>query len=203
MSTRTFLVGYGPAEAEAKPWRRAHGGTANRAFILSASGIFVFTALLKGLSLTIGGSQLKIRDPLILFLDNGKLLGLVAAVEIAVAIAIFMSKNIIFANGLIAWVSTLFLLYRIGLLLIGYKGTCFCAGWPQSWLVFAKELRLDPLMKILLGYLFLSSYAFLIYHWWNRGRRAELNGSGPVPCGEPNMPGWKGLARPHSEGKVP
>jgi hypothetical protein len=77
---------------------------------------------------------------------------------------------------LVAWISTCFLVYRIGLFWMGWHKPCGCLG------TFTEALHLSPaaadtLMKFVLAYLLIGSYACLLFC------RRKAAGTGIVPTG--------------------
>lgn len=131
-----------------------------RVFLWTVVVILTLTASLKIRTILQIPEALKARDPLFYFISNYSLLVMVSSVELACVAVIVFSRNYRFKLGCVAWSSTTFLLYRIGLLMIGYKNTCICLGLPQSWPNMVESV--DPYLKLLLGYMTVGSYYFLL-----------------------------------------
>lgn len=68
------------------------------------------------------------------------------------------------AAGLVTWLSTSFLCYRIGLWWIGWKRPCGCMGSLTDALHIKPETA-DHIAKAFLAYLLISSYGLLIWEW--------------------------------------
>jgi len=139
-----------------------------RAFVLTSSCILVVTAVLKIISLFIGGRQLAVHDPLLVPLSNFQVLLLVATIETVTVITLYRLRDIGTRLSLVLWISLVFLCYRIGLAIIGYKGGCFCAGTAESWLLFVQKSHLDTVLKAALGYMLVGSCVCLVVLRWRR-----------------------------------
>ena len=72
---------------------------------------------------------------------------------------------------LIAWMSTSFVVYRLGLWAMNWKRPCHCLGNLTDALHISPEMA-DTFMKIILAYLLVSSYASLFWLW--RQKRGSL-----------------------------
>jgi hypothetical protein len=137
--------------------------------------ILAFTAV--GKLVSSGGSAraLQTIDPLI-GLPFGKVFLCAGLVEVVVAHYVLKWTDTLSRAGLVAWISTCFLVYRIGLMWVGWHKPCGCMG------TFTEALHLSPqtadtIMKFVLAYLLLGSYACLLV-FWKRGARAGSTLSG-------------------------
>lgn len=103
--------------------------------------------------------------------------------ELAVAIICF-SRERQLAIILIAWLATIFLVYRIGLICIGYRKLCGCPGNLTDALHTSPQAA-DNVMKAVLAYLLVGSYGILIWEWTRRRqmRKSENRESGNVEGG--------------------
>ena len=131
-------------------------------FIIGVSVVLFLTAGLKVSTLISDRDVMRGSDPLIFFLSNNQLVSAIAVVEIGIAVFLLckaMAKSKLVA---IAWLSSLFLGYRIGLFLLGYKGACYCMGMAESWLTLIKPLHVETLMRCLLGVMLIGSFTFLL-----------------------------------------
>jgi hypothetical protein len=75
---------------------------------------------------------------------------------------------------LIGWLATSFVVYRLGLLWVGYHKPCGCLGSLTEALYLSPEAA-DASMKVVLAYLVVGSYATLIWQW----RRVRVAESAP------------------------
>jgi hypothetical protein len=87
--------------------------------------------------------------------------------EIVIAAICFFSKWQTLALGLVAWMSTNFLVYRLGLWWMNWKKPCSCLGNLTDALHISPQTA-DNIMKVLLAYLLIGSYGLLIWQWQKR-----------------------------------
>lgn len=114
---------------------------------------------------------LVVADP-ILGIQFRHLMLVVGMVEIVVALLCFFSKGQKLVMGLVAWLATNFVVYRIGLWWVGYNKPCSCLGNLTDALHIPPETA-DTAMKTILAYLLLGSYASLFWLWQQK-RNAPL-----------------------------
>jgi len=88
----------------------------------------------------------------------------VGSLELGMAAICFLSKRITLQAVLVAWLSTNFVVYRLGLFWVGYLKPCSCLGNLTDALHILPETA-DTCMKIVLGYLLVGSYATLFTLW--------------------------------------
>jgi len=137
-----------------------------RLFICSAAMLLLLTAISKFISSMGHGPILYIHDPLTDFKFRN-LFRIVGGIEIAVALVCIFSKRTWLSAGLVAWLATSFLAYRIGLAVIGYHRPCSCLGNLTDALHIPPQTA-DTAMKIILAYLLIGSYATLFWLWRQR-----------------------------------
>ena len=141
-----------------------------RWFISSAAAILVVTGAAKvwgGLGHT---KILAVADP-ITGISFGHLMLAVGILELAIAGVCLFGKSQKLSLGLIAWLATNFVVYRLGLWWMGWKKPCNCLGNLTDALHISPQLA-DNIMKVILAYLLIGSYALLIWQWVQR-RRAK------------------------------
>ncbi|HEY2330223.1 MAG TPA: hypothetical protein VGI63_10475 [Verrucomicrobiae bacterium] len=143
--------------------------------------ILLLTAAAKLVSSFGHGTILQTRDPLT-GLQFQDLFRIVAGIEIAIALVCFFSKRIWIPAGLVAWLATSFLIYRIGLVLVGYHRPCSCMGNLTDALHIPPQTA-DTAMKIILAYLLIGSYATLFWLW--RQKRKAMGSSPTTPSLKP------------------
>ena len=85
-------------------------------------------------------------------------------VEFAVALVCFFSNRQKLALGLVAWLSTNFVVYRLGLWWMDWKRPCSCLGNLTDALHISPQVA-DNIMKVGLAYLLIGSYWLLFWHW--------------------------------------
>jgi hypothetical protein len=132
-------------------------------FINSAGLLLLLTASAKLISSFGHGKILDANDPFfgIQFRDLFRIVG---SAEAAVALFCFFSKQSWLASGLVAWLATSFVAYRLYLIGVGYHRPCNCLGNLTDALHIPPGAA-DIIMKVVLGYLFLGSYASLFWLW--------------------------------------
>ena len=132
-------------------------------FILSAGAILAITGIAKVWS-GLGGSKfLAVIDP-ITGIKFGQLMLAVGVVEIVIALVCFFSKRQTLALGLVGWISTSFVIYRLGLWWMDWHRPCSCLGNLTDAFHLSPQVA-DSIMKGVLAYLLLSSYALLFFNW--------------------------------------
>jgi hypothetical protein len=134
-----------------------------RWFLYSAAVVLFLTAAAKYISSFGHGTILQARDPLI-GLQFQDLFRIIGGIETAVALVCIFSRRIWLAEGLVAWLATSFLAYRIGLVAVGYHRPCSCMGNLTDALHIPPQTA-DTAMKIILAYLLIGSYASLFWLW--------------------------------------
>ena len=138
-------------------------------FILSAGAILAITGIAKIWS-GLGNSKfLAVVDPIV-GITFGHLMLAVGVVELFIALVCFFGKLQVFALGVVAWLATSFLLYRIGLWWMDWKRPCSCLGNLTDALNIPPQTA-DNIMKVVLAYLLVGSYGLLIWQW--RQQRSE------------------------------
>jgi hypothetical protein len=130
-------------------------------FIYSSALVLLATALAK-LASSVGHSEvLQMSDPLLRI--SFKHAFLVAGImELVVSGACFTSKDNVFSLKIIAWMATCFLVYRVGLYVIGWHKPCHCLGNLTDVIHISPDTA-DLIMKTILAYLLLGSYGALFF----------------------------------------
>lgn len=135
----------------------------SRLYGFSAGAILAITGLAKVWS-GLGNSKfLAVIDPII-GIKFATLMLVVGVAEIAVALVCFFSKRQTLALGLVAWMSTNFVVYRLGLWWMDWKKPCSCLGNLTDALRISPQTA-DNIMKVLLAYLLIGSYGLLLWQW--------------------------------------
>ena len=132
-------------------------------FVLFFGAILPITGVAKVWT-GLGNSKfLTVVDPII-GIKFGQLMLLVGVAEIVIALVCFFSKRQTLALALVAWMSTNFVVYRLGLWWMDWKAPCGCLGNLTDALGIAPQTA-DNIMKVLLAYLLIGSYGLLIWQW--------------------------------------
>ena len=134
-----------------------------KSFIYLAGLLLTITAIAKFISGVGRSSILQSPDP-ILAVSFQHIFWIVGTVELAIALFCFFGKPIDMQVGLVAFLATNFVMYRVGLILVGYHKPCPCLGNLTDALHISPQTA-DTAMKIILAYLLLGSYATLFWLW--------------------------------------
>ncbi len=129
-------------------------------FIKIAGAILAITGIAKIWSGLGDSSFLEISDP-VLDIRFRYLIILVGVAEAFVSAICFFSKRQTLALGLVAWMSTSFVVYRLGLWWMDWKKPCSCLGGLTDALHISPQTA-DSIMKVLLAYLVIGSF-WLLY----------------------------------------
>ncbi|MGN6556312.1 MAG: MauE/DoxX family redox-associated membrane protein [Verrucomicrobiota bacterium] len=142
-----------------------------RLFCWSAGLLFLVTAVSKFVSAGGSARVLQVPDPL-LGLPFGTVFWIVGGIETTVALFCFFGKRPALQTGLVAWLASNFVIYRIGLKWVGYHKPCSCLGNLTDALHISPETA-DTTMKVVLGYLLIGSYASLFWLWRSRSKLVD------------------------------
>ena len=149
----------GPARVSDSCWL----GNFARWFSPSAGALLVITGIAKLWSGFGDAKLLTVVDPII-GIKFGHLMLLVGAAEIVISLLCFFSKRQTLVLGLVAWMSTNFVVYRLGLWWMDWHRPCSCLGNLTDALHISPQTA-DNIMKALLAYLLIGSYGLLMWNW--------------------------------------
>jgi len=141
-------------------------------FVVSAGGLLAATALGKGFSAIGSARALDMPDPLV-GVPFRQLLLLVSLAELLIAFFCLFTDKRQLSLLAVVWMSSNFLVYRVGLWFIGWHHPCACMG-SLAGMLHLSDQAADNIMKGVLAYLLIGSYGILLREW--RRRRAA-----PVP----------------------
>jgi hypothetical protein len=143
-----------------------------RWFVASAGAILATTALAKVWSAFGTAKSLAVADPIIGVQFRNLLLA-VGVAELIIASVCLLSTNTKVTTMLIAWITTNFLAYRLGLSWMDWHRPCGCLGNLTETLHISPQAA-DTVMRIVLGYLLVGSYGSLFWTWrQERNARAK------------------------------
>ena len=127
-----------------------------------------------------GNSKLlTISDPIIGLQFWQLMLG-VGVIELVAATICLFSKSSKQPVILIAWLTTSFLVYRIGLWSMNWHRPCACLGNLTDALHISPQVA-DNIMKGVLAYLLIGSYGILFWQW-RQGRAQKVDPPTPAPA---------------------
>jgi hypothetical protein len=151
-------------------------------FLVPAGTVLLATGLAK-LGSALGTARaLGMTDPII-GVSFRKLILAVGAAELVIAllcVSTLVSRRSRLA--LIAWLSTSFLVYRLGLWSIGWHHPCGCMG-NLAGVLHLSDHAADNIMKGVLAYLLIGSFGILFWQW--RQRRAQARTAALAQANEP------------------
>jgi hypothetical protein len=142
-------------------------------FVISAGIILLLTGLAKLISSFGNARILGLSDPVLNVSFRSEML-IVGIVELVVASVCVFTKLRKISVFLIAWLSTGFLLYRLGLWLIGWNQPCPCMGNLTDILRITPQIA-DLIMKSILVYLLAGSYLVLSWQFVNSLNSRKLS----------------------------
>jgi hypothetical protein len=132
-------------------------------YFLSAGLVLATTGIAKAWT-GLGNSKfLAVVDPII-GLKFGQVMLVIGVAAIVIALVCFFSKRQTLALGLVAWMSTNFVVYRLGLYWMNWHRLCSCLGNLTDALHISPQTA-DNIMKVLLAYMLIGSYGLLIWQW--------------------------------------
>ena len=147
-------------------------------FLGMCAVILIVTGLAKVISALGTDEVLTTFDP-ITGLRFKTLFSIVGGIEFCFGSICLLSRRLaVLEVILIAWLSTSFVVYRIGLAIVGYTLPCPCLGSFTGALHISAEAA-DTAMKIVLAYLLIGSYGALIW-LWRQGHRSFIPPSTPA-----------------------
>lgn len=142
-----------------------------RVFLQISAAFLTWTGSIKLLSNFLGTIGLPVPDPLFPFLTKSFVWSTAGVVEIAIAAFLLLTCDrnyffLILCLFLLAWLSTLFLLYRLGLATLGIA-ECNCFGTAPFFPKFIFNHR-NAISFCILLFMLIGSYTFLLCHFHSR-----------------------------------
>jgi hypothetical protein len=135
----------------------------SRFFVLSVGVALALTGLAKIYAAFGSARLLEIEDP-ILGVSYRHLMFVIGLLEIGLSCLCLFTKIQYISIVMVAWVATNFLLYRICLWFIDWRGACPCLGSLTDALHISSH-TVDIFAKLLLAYMLAGSYLACWYLW--------------------------------------
>ncbi|HEX5398267.1 MAG TPA: hypothetical protein VFY06_04390 [Verrucomicrobiae bacterium] len=134
-----------------------------RIFLFSAGVVLMVTAVAK-LGSALGRERILGKyDPL--FAVSYRTLFILAGIlEMAASLGCLFVKSVVTRLGLVAWLATMFVIYRFSLNWIGYVRPCPCLGSLTAAIHLSPQVA-DTVLKGVLAYLLLGGYGGLLWLW--------------------------------------
>lgn len=133
-------------------------------FFFTSGLLLLATAIAKFISSAGTMPSLQVGDP-IFHLSLRDMFVVMGITESAIGLICFFGTSVELRAGLLAWLSTAFVVYRIGLNWLGWHKPCSCLGNLTDALHIPSETA-DIALKIVLAYLVIGSYVILIWFYW-------------------------------------
>jgi hypothetical protein len=130
-------------------------------FVLSSGCILLITGLAKFVSAFGGARILNSQDP-IFGISFRYLMLITGILEICISYRCITKSAHRLSLGLLAWLATCFVIYRIGILTIGWQKPCSCLGSMTELLHISPDLA-NRILEIIIAYLLIGSYAFSLF----------------------------------------
>lgn len=138
-----------------------------RFFRVSAGVVCLVTGSAKVLSTVGSAGILKSIDPVFGW-QIGHLVLMAGIVELVVAgVCLLYGKQPILVTTFVAWLATILLAYRVGLWWMDWHRTCHCLGNITD-AIHVSPVTADDIIKLMLAYLLIGSYATLFWLWRQR-----------------------------------
>lgn len=145
-------------------------------FLKLCGGTFAVVGMAKAFSAIGPARALDSLDPLI-GIPFRQLFLLVGLAELLIAFFCLFTDKRRLSLVAVAWISTNFLVYRLGLWLIGWLHPCSCMG-SLAGMLHLSDQAADNIMKVVLAFLLVGSYLLLLLDW-RAGRAAGPPASRP------------------------
>jgi hypothetical protein len=139
-----------------------------RVYLKVAAFLLLVTGIAKIISIA-GKAQILLYPDPIFGISFRLILGIAGAVELCIAFVCFCKMRPELPASLVAWLATSLFAYRFGLNWIHWERPCRCLGNLTDALHFSPETA-DLIMRVVLSYLFIGSYAILFLLWRQRGK---------------------------------
>ena len=170
MPVRAIMINL-MCEAITPPMRVRRARSCTIWFIRSAAVILAATGLAKIWSSFGQARLLVVPDPLV-GIEFGSLMLIIGIAEVVVAGICLLDSASKRPLVLVAWLATSFVVYRSGLWWIGWTKPCGCLGNLTDSLHIPPQ-AVDTIMKLVLAYLLIGSYATL-FCLWRTGHKSSV-----------------------------
>ncbi len=156
-----FATTIGPYSTKMIPSRDV---VPKRWFLCSVAVVLAATAILKVVGALGHAEALDLTDPLLSFLTNRQIMLLAAGVEVCVVTLLLLDRD--YERRLLstAFISGVFVAYRLLRLRAGVHETCPCLGVLSGSWIGASPWS-DTVLKVSLGYMLAGSYLLLLVSW--------------------------------------
>ena len=147
-----------------------------RKFFLYSAGLFLLLTAIAKVFGSFGSARILSEPDPLLQLQYRTIFRVVGCFELFVGLTCVVSKRLWIPTVLVAWLSTGFAFYHVGLTTIHYQKPCPCMGNLTDALHISPAVA-DAILKMILAYLFLGSYSILLWCWKTGGNSTESSPS--------------------------
>jgi hypothetical protein len=137
-------------------------------WLLYSFGVILSVTAVAKIWSSFGDSRILLQSDPIVRIQFRYLMFAFGSLELAVAFVCFFSNASRDAILLVAWLSTLLLLYRLGMWWLDWHSPCPCLGNLTDALHISPGVSSD-LVKVFLAYLFIASYGLLLFRMHRNG----------------------------------
>ena len=134
-----------------------------RYFLISAGMLLILTGLAKIISSFGKARILGLLDP-VLNIEFRHVFLFVGLLELVLGLFCIFSKRVRLQSMLVAYFAGCVLLYRLGLLVVGYRKFCSCLGNLTDAIRIPPQTA-DMTMKIVLAYFIVGGYGAMFWLW--------------------------------------
>jgi hypothetical protein len=143
-------------------------------YSMSFAGILLFFTAAAKLVSSFGDAKLLQHPDPLLGISNQHVFWFVSTLELAIALVCLSNRALALKAGLVAWLATVFIVYRLGLLWIGYEKPCSCLGNLTDLLLIPRETA-NTAITVILAYLFMASYGTLFWLWRQKRKQSGIS----------------------------
>lgn len=154
------------------------GQRITKTFFHSVAGLLLFVALAKFFSAFGSARILEYSDPLLGF-KNRQVLVFVGFVECFILGYVLLGSSLRSKCLLLLWLSSSFVLYRLGIWLMLSVKPCPCLGTLTERLA-VKPSTIDSVLKLIIAYIFIGSACCLISDWLRGKQSAHIEVTEPT-----------------------
>jgi hypothetical protein len=148
------------------------------AFFRATQALLLITGLSKLIGAVKWQVDLSVADPLLPFLAVRQTVGCAALLEIAVTAFLMFNRSVLNKAYSILWLCMVFVVYRVGLLVIGFTKMCPCLGYWGAWLHLS-QAQVNVISESLLLFMILGS-ATIIVSEFLLSRRKSIKRTRPI-----------------------
>jgi hypothetical protein len=131
---------------------------------LIVSGIILVITALAKLASSCGTAHiLLVKDP-ILRINYRYIFIILGCLELVIGVICLSVKGVYIRFGLLAWLATMFLTYRLGLVFLGYPQYCPCMGTLTDAIHMSPDAA-AAVMRFVFAYLLIGSYGIGFCLW--------------------------------------